>query len=348
MQSCSVADSGSLLSQVGILQRVLSYVGPGHWWFVSTVCSLWRDFYQQLASVQMVGYDEFEHKVNITCTPQTTLCSAVFASGSRVRLALKALSCTQEHCQVLAGRYANAEALVAARELGMSFTLATMCGCAFCNKLAVMQFLRAQRCAWDGYVCETAAERGFFEMLRWAREHGCPWFDNDILEAAASSGNIEMVAWVKQRPDVICSSREILRAAANGHIAMCAYLRSEAVPWHDLACYAAAAGAHADTLHWLQEHGCPCDAPSTELCYRAARGGGVDVLSYLQAEGFLDNVQLLSYLLKVAGAHNKLAAAQWLRQQGADWPAVLLDYNTKWFGDVLAWARAEGCTSPTQ
>jgi hypothetical protein len=57
---------------------------------------------------------------------------------------------------------------------------------------------------------------------------------------------------------------------------------------------------------------------------------------------------VLQSMLNVAGVCSQLTAAKWLRQQGATWPAVL-KYNGKaWSGKALAWARGEGCTSPTQ
>jgi hypothetical protein len=85
------------LSHVSILQQVLSYVGPGHWWYVATVCSLWRDLYKELSTVQLVGYRGlYNHNVSITCTPQMTLYSAVFASASRFRSAQKMLDCKAE------------------------------------------------------------------------------------------------------------------------------------------------------------------------------------------------------------------------------------------------------------
>jgi hypothetical protein len=57
----------------------------------------------------------------------------------------------------------------------------------------------------------------------------------------------------------------------------------------------------------------------------------------------------LTAMLNAAGSHGHLAAAQWLRQQGAAWPAVLrVNRDYWWSGAVLAWARAEGCTSPTR
>eukprot|EP00953_Heterococcus_sp_UTEX-ZZ885_P017511 9799-Heterococcus_DN1.PRE.1 len=52
-------------------------------------------------------------------------------------------------------------------------------------------------------------------------------------------------------------------------------------------------------------------------------------------------------MLNVAGAYRRLAAAKWLRQQGAEWPAVLKYESRAWNTDVVQWARDEGCTSPT-
>jgi hypothetical protein len=58
----------------------------------------------------------------------------------------------------------------------------------------------------------------------------------------------------------------------------------------------------------------------------------------------------LTELLFVAGSRKHLTTAQVLRQHGAPWPAVLRrregKTNRKWNDTLLAWARAEGCSSP--
>jgi hypothetical protein len=86
-----------------------------------------------------------------------------------------------------------------------------------------------------------------------------------------------------------------------------------------------------------------------------AQGGSVEALKYLQQQGSVFTPLRLTHMLNVAGAHNQLAAAQRLRKQGAEWPDALCffegiiwhDGPLEWSGDTLAWARAEGCTSPT-
>jgi hypothetical protein len=273
------------LQQAGILQRVLDYVGPGHWLFIAQVSSLWRDLYIGVAAMELHVVD-FPN--NIYSLPQTTLFSSVFASPTRVQLAqAHGLRCTTFEYKRAAGMYADIATLKAARELLMPYSRYAMAGAVRCNTLAVVQFLRAQGCAWGAFVFCLAARRGDMEL--------------------------------------------------------CAYLHAEHCPWNAIVCDEAASNGHAGTLRWLRKHGCPWQASDITSC--AAQSGSVDVLVYLQQQGLLANRALLTKLLNTAGAHNKLAAAKWLRQQGAEWPA-LLRLHRSWPDDTLAWARSEGCTSP--
>jgi hypothetical protein len=89
------------------------------------------------------------------------------------------------------------------------------------------------------------------------------------------------------------------------------------------------------------QHRCPWHA--RQLCMFTARGGSVAVLACLQQQGLLTSTELLSDMLNYAGYHNKLAAAKWLREQGARWPAA---FKPQWSSRVLAWALDEGCTRP--
>jgi len=36
--------------------------------------------------------------------------------------------------------------------------------------------VRANGCPWDGRTCLQAVHFGHVEVLRWARENGCPWY----------------------------------------------------------------------------------------------------------------------------------------------------------------------------
>jgi hypothetical protein len=347
------------LGEVGVVRLVLSYVGPGHWPFIAAVSSLWRYLYSRLPDARKLvvqhPYVSWEERQRdgqpFFCTPQMTLYSSVFGSASRVRLAhADGINCSTQYYQHAAGMHAGIGALAAAHELGMRFPTTVAEGAARCNTLSVLQYLHAEGCPWHPTVCASLAKRGDFEALRWVRENGCVWYDFCIVSDAASSGNIEMTAWVKEQVRLPYRADSMSAAAGSCQTAMCQFLYAEQCPWSEYACLAAAYGGHVDTLRWLREQGCPWIEKDT--AQRAAEGGSVDMMLYLRQAGIEFDAELLKAMLNVAGAYNKLAAAQWLRQQGAEWPPVLLYrcYNTdlRWQGDTLQWAREEGCDPPTE
>jgi hypothetical protein len=257
-QKFDASDIRHPLQQTGILQRVLDYVGPGHWLFVAEVSSLWRELYLKVADreIQVNPY------IQITCVPQMTMLSAVFGSPEQVRLAhAHGLLCTTGDYQMAAGMHANIATLKAAHELGMPYDYTVIEGAARCNSLAVVHFLHDQ---------------------------GCP------------------------------VSRELFRTVAGrGNTILCVYLHAAGCPWDASACAMAACNGHVSTLRWLHEHGCPWDARTIHSY--AAEGDSVDVLEYLQQQGGIEfTAAKLTDMLKTAVALNKLAAAQWLREQGAE------------------------------
>jgi hypothetical protein len=428
LQKRAAIDS-SLLRQPGILRHVLSYVGPGSWCFLSTVCSWLKEAYVSLSAAAVAKLTEHAaYKAAIMCIPQMTLLSSVFESPLRLRLAHQQfeLTLTSRQCQFAAGYHADIDTLTVAHELGMAYTTDVLLGaaragalsklqwlCAQCsqqelrsidrvawmaakagsipmlkwvrqqgvvldyidcataaefNQLPALQYLRSEGCNWDGSVLAAAAKSGALELLRWAHKHGCPWQDyvlndddnyvlaahpnssvNNILQDAAEGGSIELLRWLQQQlPHLDYNDHVMCGAARGGHVAMCEHLRANGCPWTSEACEEAAGCDHVDTLRWLREHKCPCDIEA--VCVAAAEStGSPKVMAYLLAEGLL-NAELLTTMLNVAGALDQLAAAQWLRQQGAEWPAVLRNEELRqsWHSATLAWARAEGCTSPLQ
>jgi hypothetical protein len=135
-------------------------------------------------------------------------------------------------------------------------------------------------------------------------------------------------------------------AAGHGRMDMLQWLHEVGCAFSEHVVNVAAASNNAAMLQWLLEQGCPRD--ENELCAIAACYGHTSILSCLQQRGLLPAPQYLSPVLQPAGAHDQLTAAQWLRQRGAEWPAIRHDGDTPWQGEVLAWARAEGCTAPTE
>ena len=41
--------------------------------------------------------------------------------------------------------------------------------------LDVLKWAREHHCPWSGATCMVAVDSGHLDMLKWAREHGCPW-----------------------------------------------------------------------------------------------------------------------------------------------------------------------------
>jgi hypothetical protein len=82
----------------------------------------------------------------------------------------------------------------------------------------------------------------------------------------------------------------------------------------------------------------------------AAQHGNLHFLDYILEQGEFVNAELLTVALNYAGMLDRLETAQWLRQRGAQWPAVLGESDTPaaglWSCEALVWATAEGCISP--
>jgi hypothetical protein len=203
-------------------------------------------------------------------------------------------------------------------------------------------------CVFTYSTCEGAAEGGHLAVLKYVRNEGCEWDVTSIACYAAKSGSIEVVEWLRQQQDIEIVVGVLIWAAAAGQTAMCAYLHSAGFDWDTDACNEAALHGHLDTLRWLREHGCPWDV--SEVCNNAAANGFPDIFDYIIERGEALDAALLTDALNWAGAYNQLRAAQWLRQHEANWPAMLGEGEDPqlqpWSGESLAWARAEGCTSP--
>jgi hypothetical protein len=216
-----------------------------------------------------------------------------------------------------------------------------------------VQYLRNEGVEWGNDVCTFAADGGRLKLLQQLHEQGCPWEADVIGDVAAASGSVPMLQWLKAQ-DIVFTAATMFNAASNGHTAACKHLRfTEQCDWNIDACMAAALNSHLDTLKWLQEHGCPCEFQ--RVCVAAAHGGCTAIMAHmLQQQQVVElpaaeHAVLLTLMLNTAGIHERLAAAQWVHAQGAQWPAVLhfaTNEQQQWHEAVLEWARAQGCTSP--
>jgi hypothetical protein len=230
-QKRSATDSSDLLSDLGILQNVLSYVGLGHHLFVAPVSKWWREVYSTVESHDVTVTKRSRkgsRQKRLTCVRQMTLYSSVFASPPRLKLAHESgLGCSSRafKFQLAAGRHAGIATLASAHELGMQYSARVLAGAALCNKLAEVQYLHERGCPWPMNHLEEIASRGYCELVRWCHERGCPWQDiSKGPDCAAASGNVELMAWVLQLPGTQLSEAVMKAAASKGHRDVCKYL----------------------------------------------------------------------------------------------------------------------------
>jgi hypothetical protein len=365
------------LREAGILKQVFAFV-PGNYLFLGAVCREWNTVYVGIGAwqVRSISFDEYYKPV--LCGYSTTLCSAAFASPTSARQACDS-ECglqirTKDNVQVVAGLHADIETLDTLSELGMPLRDVVLNAAALSGRLHIIQHLLTKQqclaplqlshyaahsgsidmldwlkaegwCAFDTCTCSGAAKGGHLAALQYLHSEGCDWNAEYIARSAASSGSIEVVDWLRQQPDTVIDAGVMAAAVRADQIGMCEHLRSIGCEWDDDACDEAAVCGHSDMLRWLREHGCPWDVG--DVCINAAIHGLTDILDYVIEQGEVLSAELLTETLNCAGAYSELQAAKWSRQHGAEWPdALTYGLQVQWSGESLAWARAEGCTSP--
>ena len=74
---------------------------------------------------------------------------------------------------------------------------------AFYGHLELLKWAREHNCPWDEDTCERAAFRGHLELLKWARANGCPWDKQRCLETGPNYSvsiyrRAEVRRWVEE------------------------------------------------------------------------------------------------------------------------------------------------------
>jgi hypothetical protein len=232
---------------------------------------------------------------------------------------------------------------------GCVFDRRTSYHAALAGHMHVLHFLLQKGCRFDKDCVDAAAERKDLAMVQWLLQHDCPWRSSEVVHIAAESGSVALMEWLLQEHATVMTGDLMASAAEAGQLAMCQYLREQGCPWSVGACLDAARAGHCEVVRWLHNAGCPWQLNpniSDSIVIHTAIGGSVDLLQYLLQQGVLGGGDQLTRALAAAGVYDRRAAAVWLRQHGADWPASLIFGTVPWSCDMVAWARAEGCTAP--
>jgi hypothetical protein len=246
------------LSEAGVLQRALGYVGPGHWLLISLVSKSWRESYLHVPEQHIIEHDStFQiEQADFTCTPRMTLLKAAVASAAVLKLACDCgLNLHSSRLQCIAGRWGDIATLSAAFECGMQN---------------------------NPYICDGAARGGCLTELTWlVFNQRCRMHDT-ISVPAAAGGSVPTLNFLWQcnidfTVDTACS------AAAAGHQHIIEYLHAEGCRFNNSVYLAAARNGHIHVLQRLRELACAWDC--AQLCSRAAVEGLLQVLQWAQQQG---------------------------------------------------------------
>jgi hypothetical protein len=122
-----------------------------------------------------------------------------------------------------------------------------------------------------------------------------------------------------------------------------AWAREHGNRWSENICAEAARAGDLRALMWAREQNY-CTWWLGQLLNSAAKGGHLNVLQWLHSNSErLWTRAEQARMLFAAGQCSDLAAAKWLRANGAAWPESFYTDTTMWPVATVQWALANGC-----
>jgi hypothetical protein len=309
------------LSNAGILQLVLSYVGPGHCFFIGTVCKAWWQCYKRVPDVRVKRVDFNSSHVYLACTSYMTLLRAATASESRLRLAhCCGLQLSTWRAQRAVGFFGDQETISTARELSMPLSVHVSRGAARSGELAKLQWLLlTQGCPEYARIGNSAAWSGSIGMLMWLKEHRGLVFDADTVNCAAAAGHWRLLQLLRNE-GCVWQADTCAAAAEGGHLAVLQQLRQHGIQWaaNTIAVDAAYSG-DVQLLQWIREQ--DSSVVLDEEAFEDAAASGLAMCKYLHAEQCpCDNRACTA-----AAADDQLDTLKWLIESDCPWsPEVVL------------------------
>ena len=67
------------------------------------------------------------------------------------------------------------------------------------DRLDCLVWLHNHNANWSALTCKNAIRGGYLRVLKYAREHGCPW-TRDIWDLAHSSHDVAIRQWAEENP----------------------------------------------------------------------------------------------------------------------------------------------------
>ena len=184
------------------------------------------------------------------------------------------------------------------------------------GNVGLLQWARDNGCRLKSDICESAAEAGQVELLKWLREKGYHW--RYTCWKAAGKGHLEALRWSISKGAPWDRITVACAAARGGHIEVLAWLRETGCPWKVQICSEAAAGGHIEVVKWLKANGCPWDQ---RTCESAAKNGQLETLKWLRQNGCPWTIETTTANATYGGhteTLNWLLETQWLCFRGAE------------------------------
>ena len=189
---------------------------------------------------------------------------------------------------------------------------------AYCNTAAenghleCLKFAHQNGCFWDKDTCKAAAGGGHLECLQYAHQNGCPW-NQATCYYAAYGGHLECLQYAHQNG---CQLNELVceYAAENGHLKCLQYARQNGCPWDLETCDKAAYEGHLDCLQYAHQNGCPWDKCTLINC---AFGGNLECLKYAhQNECPMEDSETLDGCCEMAASEGHIECLKYAYQNG--------------------------------
>jgi hypothetical protein len=316
---------------------MLPYVGSHEWLFLGGVCKSWAALYagqplscrlrkRQAASAAQQRSTSYGAAAASLRRTLWVCKTGAKESAKHSLLQLAKAAASQGSSNVL--MWARAEAVEHWSDWGSDLCIAAIRG----NQLATLQRLHSDaEVHFDVlYMARTAAgsRAADLTMLQWICSQKTGWVSNDLIALCAAAGAIAAI-----------DKLDWLRTFVPGE------------HFHNNVCYAMIDAGAVVPLQWLIAHGmrfldvqftdramwrlqfaavrhlvqqgCTWRAEVARLA--AAAAADAQMLQWMrEADQLPWTTEVLSVLLCIAGQTDNMPAARWLREQGAAWPASLL------------------------
>ena len=180
----------------------------------------------------------------------------------------------------------------------------------------ILQWLSEHGCPWDEKTCEEAASGGQFQILKYAHEQGCPW-NSDTCKAAVSFGNLEYLKWIRANG---CPWSEDVLAAYSVNEEVVKWAILDGCPVSNRAYNLIVCNRTFNLLNWLFDQNI---TPNEESMEYAASRSLVNVMKWLISKGF----PLNSEVCDEAAKNGRLDIMQLAIDSGASYDLVNIASN---------------------